>query len=131
MSKQGDLMRVAIRCDVCLRGCGRPPALAEAVRDASGGWQVQVLVRAGRQDLNYRRVQIAAPHGRRILAEESGKRIIAVLVGERKRRVLVSHKGVQLDCSHSHCRHAPRESVHTLLVLAEQAVAAGRRDAYV
>jgi hypothetical protein len=39
--------------------------------------------------------------------------------------------GVQLACAHSHCRHQPRESVYSLLKQAEDALAAGRRDAYV
>ena len=128
-----DPVTVEFRCDRCLRRRGRPPLLAEVSRSADGTWEVSVAIRGGRRidlPLAYhdpRRGEVElidAP------SNPIEPRVVLVPVGSSPSpNVFASRKSVQLDCRR--CSNRPRLAGWELLELASQAVAGGRRDAYV
>jgi transposase InsO family protein len=139
VSKQRDRFQIAFRCDRCARRHGRAQILATANRDATpnawgirppDGWRLWYARRLPK------RVRLAetpqsltvvsaggAPHGPR-------KRMgLVVQPGHRLILVPLTAPAAALDCPD--CPARPRLSRAKLVELAEQTLAAGRRDVYV
>jgi hypothetical protein len=116
-SPSGD---VIVRCDPCARDLGRAaPALARCVRLA-GHWTLMALERHGLRRLDLQ--QQASRHERQLSnISRPTSRTDSFLA-------LRGTRGVDLVCRR--CSHRPRVSRRKLYELAEQALAAGRHDAY-
>jgi hypothetical protein len=129
--EQRDQYRVAVYCDRCAQRRGRGPVLAVAQREpwmVDGHWQLKVARRLPRRlPPESPRVVTsysggAVPDRRKRWQAERGRRLVLVPVHalERSAALLICQK----------CKARPRVAVAKLVELAEQAMAAGRHDAY-
>jgi hypothetical protein len=98
---------VFMRCDSCARDLGKAAPVLAACGHHPSGWSVAVLRRLPR-----RRTLDAQPPYRRVVS-----------------RMALDGRGIELHCRRCHRR--PRVGRRELYALAEQALAAGRSDAYV
>jgi hypothetical protein len=131
MTEQPEPYEVAIRCDRCLRRYGHDGARLLAVAELKPGedWGVWEALRGGRGARPVAVREGGAPHGKvqYIAAPGPGAGY------SRARRLVVdpiTAAAAQLECPRKTCTHRPRESRARLVALAEQAMAAGRHDAY-
>jgi len=134
VSEQGEPYVVGFYCDPCARRSGRRRLLASAHSNPAtyGGWDILVGRRVGRPRPGDKPVgnDGGVPHGHFP---------IPVLSADGKRSVFVAisplESAVQLKCRRKVPKgerpHRPRVARTKLVELAEQAKAAGRRDAYV
>jgi hypothetical protein len=132
MAEQRDQYRVTFHCDLCAQRWGRGPVLAVAEREpwmVEGHWRFQVARRTPRK-VTPERARIGS------IPSYSGGAIpdyptrIAPKVGRFQLVPLsVFHtSAARLICQR--CKARPRVAVEKLIELAEQAMAAGRHDAY-
>jgi hypothetical protein len=139
VSEQRDPFQVLFRCDCCARRSGRAQILATANRDGSPNewgwrppdgwrlWYARRLQRPLRLAETTQHLTVWAtggtPHGPR---ERMGR---VVQPGHRFILVPLTKPSVALNCPT--CLARPRLARAKLVELAEQTLAAGRRDAYV
>jgi hypothetical protein len=109
-----------VRCDPCARDLGpAAPALALCTRTQNGWWFMALeRPRLRRQDAQ----QAMAHHERQV---SNFNRLPSRTCGFVQRH---GTRGADFVCRR--CNHRPRISRRALYELADQAIAAGRRDAY-
>jgi hypothetical protein len=133
VSEQSAAYRVTFYCDRCAQRWGRGPILAVADREpwmVEGDWRLQVTRRSSRP-ISPERVKAgsirsysggAIPDRPRSIAPKPGRfQLVPLHAFETSAAQLVCPK----------CKARPRVALAKLVELAEQALAAGRRDAYV
>jgi hypothetical protein len=112
---------VTVRCDLCARDLGpAAPALALCTRSGDGWW----FMALERQRLRRHDAQQAMAHHERQVSNFD--RPPSRTYGFVQRR---GTRGADFVCRR--CGHRPRISRRALYELAEQALAAGRHDAYI
>jgi hypothetical protein len=129
-------VEVTVRCEPCARDLGRSaPALVSCVRPGNGRWTIIGLFRGGRRQRDIK-VDFSKDPRFRGTRDALQRRLGADYPGAPDRTAsridAIRHRkgsGVELTCRR--CSHRPRVSRRRLYELAEQALAAGRRDAYV
>jgi hypothetical protein len=134
VSKQGEPYVVGFYCDPCARRSGHLRLLATANQNPAtfGGWDIWVSRRIGHAAGPNKVVgnDGGVPHGDfpGPVATAPERRLVQVLVGP-------FAPAAQLKCRRKVPRgerpHRPRVALAKLIKLAEQAMAAGRHDAYV
>ncbi len=127
VSGQSDAYRVTFYCDRCAQRWGRGPVLAMADREP---WMVE----------GHRRLQVARRLSRIVEAAIPVKSYSGGAVPDQPKRFVVKPGRFQLvplgfgvpaaGLICQKCKARPRVAVTKLIELAEQAMAAGRRDAY-
>ena len=132
VNEQSDVYRVTFHCDRCAQRWGRGPILAVAEREpwmVKGHWRFQVARRTPRK-VTPERVKLgsipsysggAIPDQPKHIAPRPGRFQLVPLSA-------FHASAAQLICQR--CKARPRIAVAKLTDLAEQAMAAGRHDAY-
>ena len=132
MPEQSHLYRVTFYCDPCAQRWGRGPVLAVAEREpwmAEGHWRFEVARRTPRK-VSPERARIGA------LTSYSGGAVPDQpkrFVGKPGRFQLIPLSAFDTSAAGLICRKCParpRVALAKLIELAEQAMAAGRHDAY-
>jgi hypothetical protein len=133
VSEQAEPYAIGIYCDPCARRSGRRRLLAVAQRNPAtfGGWDIAVARRAGRAHPGDKPVgnDGGVPHG-------DFPEPALTAPGKRLRLIPISplESATQLVCRRKVPKgerpHRPRMARTRVVELAEQAAAAGRRDAY-
>jgi hypothetical protein len=132
VSEQSDAYRVTFYCDRCAQRWGRGPILAVADHEpwmVEGHWRLQVTRRRSRP-ISPERVRIgsirsysggAVPDRPRHIAPKPGRfQLVPLSASETS--------AAQLRCPK--CPARPRVALEDMIELADQAMAAGRHDAY-
>jgi hypothetical protein len=119
---------VVFRCDRCARRFGRAPVLAKAARNSGEGWGLWLARRTGRHPHSGMALPWGGPpnaNGKLFYLSHGSK------PGEsRLLWIPFTESAAQLACRRR-CGARPRVARTMLIKMAEQAIAAGRHDAYV
>lgn len=125
MFEQRERVEIAVYCDRCRHWYGDEQLLARVDRVPGEGWQVWVARRADRAPFaTVVAPTVGAPPGPLLSFGQY------IEVGDRHRLVLLPLRGSAAQLACRRCPRRPREARAKLVKLAEQAIAAGRRDAY-
>ena len=132
VSEQSDAYRVTFYCDRCAQRWGRGPVLAVADREpwmVEGHWRFHIARRTPRR-LSPERVRMGSMKSYSGGAVPDQPRRFAPKVGRFQLVPLSAFHASAAGLICPKCKARPRVAIEKLVELAEQAMAAGRHDAY-